>query len=253
VPSLDGAEPYAHDGGAVGALLLHGFTGSPLSMRPWADTLAAAGLTVRLPLLAGHATRWQDLADTRFEDWYADAAAGLDQLRARCSVVVVMGLSMGGTLALALAERRPDDVDGLVLVNASVLSENKAMPLLPVLSRVLPSLPGIGNDIAKPGTNEGCYDRMPLRALASLRTAWSRVRADLGSVDQPLLLMRSATDHVVEPSNAAFILGHVASQDVTEVVLERSYHVATLDYDAPTIFSASAAFAERLAAAHAEG
>ena len=139
-----------------------------------------------------------------------------------------------------------------MLVNPSVHSENKALVALPLLKSVVPSLKGIGNDIAKPGQDEGCYDRVPLKALHSLTQGWAAVKADIAKVDQPLLLFRSSQDHVVEPSNAAWILSHVRSTDLTERVLPNSYHVATLDNDAPEIFAGSLEFVRRLAPAAAD-
>ncbi len=251
MPLIPGAEPFAHDGGPVGALVVHGFTGSPKSMRPWADELAASGLTVRLPRLPGHGSTWQDMALTRWDDWYAEIDSAFTDLVSRCSDVFVLGLSMGGSLSLRLAELRGDAVRGLVLVNPSVHSENKALVALPLLKSVVPSLKGIGNDIAKPGQDEGCYDRVPLKALHSLTQGWAQVKADIAKVDQPLLLFRSGQDHVVEPSNAAWILSHVRSRDLTERVLPNSYHVATLDNDAPEIFAGSLEFVRRLAPAAA--
>jgi carboxylesterase len=221
-------------------------------MRPWAQALADAGLTVRLPRLPGHGSSWQDMALTRWSDWYAEVDAAFTELSGRCSDTFVCGLSMGGSLSLRLAELRGDAVRGLVLVNPSVHSENKALLALPVLKAVVPSLKGIGNDIAKPGQDEGCYDRVPLKALHSLTGGWSQVKADIGRVTQPLLLFRSSQDHVVEPSNAKWILSHVASTDVTERVLPNSFHVATLDHDAPDIFAGTLDFVRRLAPAAAE-
>ena len=251
MPIIPGAEPFSHDGGPVGALVVHGFTGSPKSMRTWAEALAGGGLTVRLPRLPGHGSRWQDMALTRWDDWYGEADAAFTELSARCEDVFVCGLSMGGTIALRLAEVHGDAVRGLVLVNPAVHSENKAMVALPLLKAVIPSLKGIGNDIAKPGQDEGCYDRVPLKALYSLVQAWAQVRADIEKVTQPLLLFRSGQDHVVEPSNAAWVLSHVRSTDLTERVLPNSYHVATLDNDAPEIFAGSLEFVRRLAPAAA--
>jgi len=251
VPLMPGAEAFAHDGGPVGALVLHGFTGSPVSMRPWADELAAAGLSVRLPRLPGHGSTWQDLALTRWEDWYAEADRAFQDLRKACSDVFVMGLSMGGTLALRVAEVHGDGVSGLVLVNPSVHSENKGLVALPVVKALVPSVKGIGNDIAKPGQDEGSYDRVPLKALHSLTRLWALVRADVAAVTQPLLLFRSVVDHVVEPSNASWILSHVMSIDVEERLLPDSYHVATLDNDAPAIVDGSLEFVRRLAPAAA--
>jgi carboxylesterase len=252
VPLIPGAEPFSHDGGQVGALVVHGFTGSPKSMRPWAEALAAAGLTVRLPRLPGHGSTWQDMALTRWDDWYAEIDNAFAELADQCTDVFVCGLSMGGSLSLRLAERRGAAVRGLVLVNPSVHSENKALVALPLLKAVVPSLKGIGNDIARPGQDEGSYDRVPLKALHSLTQGWAQVKADIAKVDQPLLLFRSAQDHVVEPSNAAWILSHVRSSDLTERVLPNSYHVATLDNDAPEIFAGSLEFVRRLAPAAAD-
>jgi carboxylesterase len=254
--SLTGA--FSSDGGAhgdVGVLLCHGFTGSPASLRPWADHLAATGYSVRLPLLPGHGTRWQDMNPTTFEQWLSAARAGLDELSDRCRCVVVGGLSMGGTLALRLAELHPERVAGLMLVNPSVMTtrfDARFAPVLrrlqPVLLRVMPSLPGIVDDIAKPGVTEAGYHRMPIVAALSLQAAWPVVRADLPLVTSPLLLLHSRVDHVVEPANSAIVLADVSSRDVREVMLENSYHVATLDHDAQLIFSESVDFIERVTA-----
>ncbi|MBV9092982.1 MAG: alpha/beta fold hydrolase, partial [Streptosporangiaceae bacterium] len=103
---LPGAEPFDADGGPVGVLLCHGFTGSPQTLRPWAEYLAEAGLTVSLPRLPGHGTSWQDLARTTWREWYAEAEAAFGTLTARCEQVFVFGLSLGGCLALRLAETR---------------------------------------------------------------------------------------------------------------------------------------------------
>lgn len=247
MPLMPGAEPWSHEGGPVGVLVIHGFTGSPRSMRPWAEHLAAAGLSVELPRLPGHGTTWKDMAVTRWDDWYAEADRSLTALRERCSTTFVVGLSMGGSLSLRLAEKRPADVAGLVLVNPAVHTERKDAFLLPLLRHVVPSFPGVRNDIKKPDQDEGAYDKMPLQCVYSLQSAWKDIKTDIRSVTSPLLLLHSRIDHVVEPSNAAWILSNVASTDTTEVWLEDSYHVATLDNDAPIIFERSVEFITRLA------
>ena len=250
---LAGAEPYHHDGGPIGVLLCHGFTGTPQSMRPWAEHLAGHGLTVALPRLPGHGTRWQELNRTTWRDWYAEDERALFALRERCDTVVAMGLSMGGTLALRLAEEHRDAVDGLVLVNPSVHTENRVARYLPVLKRVLPSVKAIGNDISRSGVTELAYARTPLRALHSLTELWALTRADLALVVAPVLLFRSTVDHVVEASNSALVLAGIGSTDVEQRVLADSYHVATLDHDAESIFSGSLDFARRVAALRTAG
>ncbi len=238
-----GAEPFAFAGGPAGAgtgvLLVHGFTGSPYSMRPWGEHLAAEGFAVRAPLLPGHGTRWQDCNLATEQDWLDAVSGAFEELLAECDRVVVAGLSMGGTLAVRLAELRPDDVAGLVLVNPSLLTERLEAKLLPVLARLTPSWKAIGDDIRKSGVSERAYPKLPTRAVLGLRRLWTATRADLGRVTAPLLVFRSVVDHVVEPASVRVLLAGVGSTDTTEVLLEDSYHVATLDNDAPAIFAGS--------------
>jgi carboxylesterase len=242
VPLAPSAEPFYAAGDATGVLVLHGFTGAPASVRPWAESLAAQGFTVLVPLLPGHGTTWQDMNTTRWTDWYAEASRSLDRLRADCDEVFVCGLSMGGCLALRLAEERGDNVAGLALVNPSVIDVNRALLAVPVLKRLVGSVKGITDDIKKPGTVEYGYDRLPLRALDSLRALWKTTRGDLAKVTAPLLVFRSAEDHVVKPLSTQIVLQGVSSAEVSERVLVDSYHVATLDNDAEVIFDETAAF-----------
>jgi carboxylesterase len=239
-------EPFSHDGDDVGVLLCHGFTGSPASLRPWADHLAAEGFSVRLPLLPGHGTRWQEMNRTSFDQWLGAVDAALSELRGHCRAVVVAGLSMGGTLTLRLAELHPMDIAGIILVNPSVMSLRKEMLALPVLKHLVPSLKGITDDIALPGQTELGYARTPLKAVDALRKGWAATKADLAAVTAPVLLLRSRVDHVVEPENSALVLDRISSTDVTEIVLEKSFHVATLDYDAQLIFTESVSFIRRV-------
>lgn len=243
---LPGAEPFVHEGSDdVGVLLCHGFTSTPQSMRSWGEHLAAEGYTVRCPRLPGHGTTWRELNRTGWGEWYSAVRTELEFLRARCDSVFVFGQSMGGTLALRLAQEYPG-ISGIVLVNPSVLTLRREAALLPALCRVVPSVRGLSGDIAKTGSTELAYERAPLRAMASLRRLWRIVRRDLGKVRRPVLLLRSATDHVVEPINAKVVLDGVGGDDVTEVVLPDSYHVATLDHDAPAVFAGSVEFIRRI-------
>ncbi|MDX3232054.1 alpha/beta hydrolase [Streptomyces sp. ME19-01-6] len=247
MPLLPGAQPFRHHGGEIGVLVCHGFTGSPQSVRPWAEHLARQDLTVSLPLLPGHGTRWQELAVTSWEDWYAEVDREVRALAERCRQVFVCGLSMGGSLALRLAARHGPRISGLALVNPAHTMHGRAAPALPVLRHLVPSVQGIVSDIAKPGTLEMGYDRVPLHGAYQLRRLLREVDAELPRVTQPMLLMHSAQDHVVPPVDSARILSRVSSRDVTELLLERSYHVATLDHDAELVFAETHAFISRLA------
>ncbi|MGW6545908.1 alpha/beta hydrolase [Streptomyces massasporeus] len=247
MPVLAGAEPFHHEGGEVAVLLCHGFTGSPQSLRPWAEHLAEHGMTVSLPLLPGHGTRWEDLRVTGWQDWYAEVDRALRLLCERHATVFVAGLSMGGALALRLAAKHGDAVRGVMVVNPANKVHGLAAHALPVVRHLVPATKGIASDIAKPDSRELGYDRVPLHAAHSLRQFFQATDRELPQVTQPVLLMRSPQDHVVPPVDSARILSRISSTDVKEVILEQSYHVATLDHDADRIHEESLAFIGRIA------
>jgi carboxylesterase len=242
------ASPDGVDGRRIGVLLCHGFTGGPSSLRPWAEHLHSLGYAVSVPRWPGHGTTWQDCNTTGYADWYSAAEGAFEKLQAECDQVFVTGLSMGGCLALNLAVEKARDVRGLVLVNPAVGSARKDVKLLPFLKHVVPSFPAIGNDIKKEGVTERAYDRTPLRAAHAMFQGMRSVRDRLPEVTQPLLMFRSRVDRVVDPSSGRIIMTTVSSRDLTEQILEDSYHVATLDNDAPTIFAGSADFIRRVSA-----
>jgi carboxylesterase len=240
MPLMPGAEPYHHDGGEAGVLLCHGFTGTPQSMRPWAEFLAAHGLTVSLPRQPGHGTTWQEMNRTRWEDWYAEVEKAFEDLQGRCAEVFVCGLSLGGCLALRLAEVHGPEVRGLVLVNPSITLDVPLLRLAPLLKWFMASVPAVAGDIKKQGITETAYLRTPVRAAASLPQLWHLVRADLPKVTQPLLVYHSTDDHVVKPASVGLLRRTLEHATIEE--LSDSYHVATLDNDADRIFAGSLDF-----------
>lgn len=234
------ASPYQGGDGDVGVLLCHGFTGSPWSMRPWADRLEAAGCRVSLPLLPGHGTNWRDLNGRTWPEWYSTVEDAFLELKSQTSQVFVAGLSMGGALALRLAQHQ--DVAGLIVVNPLVKLSDIRLVALPVLKRVLGQIPSTVDDIAKPGVSEYGYFQRPLMAVGSMLEMCADVRSGLPNVKAPLLLFRSTQDHVVDAGSGRILMAEVGSPERTEVLLHRSYHVATLDYDADEIFDSSISF-----------
>jgi carboxylesterase len=243
-----GAEAWVAEGGDVGVLLLHGFIGSPASLRPLAEQLAAHGYTVELPRLPGHGTRWQDLGKATWRDWTREVVAALERLVAHTRARVVVGQSFGGCLALYLAETRSDDLSGLVLINPAMRQRHPLLPFLPVLKWMLPFYPGPINDIAKPGEDEVGYEKVSVRGAAQYVELQRIVQESLQRVTTPALLFTSREDHVVPADNSELVLDGIASDDVARVWLERSYHVATLDYDAADIERETVAFVKRVTA-----
>lgn len=250
-PATAEVSPFAADGGPVGVLVLHGFTGSPRTVRPWAEHLAAAGLTVRVPLLPGHGATWRELAATGWTDWYAAAERAFTELSTQCEQVFVFGISMGGCLAFRLAETQGDLVSGLVVVNPSLAGDNPLIPLTPVLKYVIRALPSIGGDIKKPGAQEGASKKTPVAAVSTLPKMWKTTAAELSRVTQPLLVFRSTVDHVVGPASMKVLTAALPEAEVHP--LGNSYHMATLDNDAAEIFDGSLTFIQKHSIAQQNG
>lgn len=237
---------FAADGGPVGVVISHGFTGTPASVRDWAEHLAAAGYTVRLPLLPGHGTTWQDANSTTWQDWYSAVDAAYEEVAQRCTTVFACGLSMGATLVTRLAEQRGDAIAGLVLVNPSYATERFDAKFARYISWAVKSRPAIGSDVKKAGVIEPSYDRTPVAAFASLQQLWQVVLDDMAQLTCPVLMFRSSEDHVVEPLSGRLLTERATNTSVREVVLENSYHVATMDNDAEQIFTGSVEFIRSL-------
>lgn len=247
-PMSVAAKPELTSGRRIGVLVVHGFTGSPASMRPWAEDLAARGYAVEMPLLPGHGTRWQDMNKVTWADWVATVDGAFDKLASENDAVVAVGLSMGGSLALRLAADRGEELSGVVLVNAAVDTMRKDAVLLPVLKRFVPAFPGIRNDIKKPGMDEIAYPVIPLKAAYTMSGGWAELRRDLPKITIPVLYFRSSVDHVADISSSRALNAGLSSKDFEERVLDNSYHVATLDHDAKRIFEESAEFIDRVSA-----
>jgi carboxylesterase len=243
---MPGAEPFGHQGGADGVLVLHGFTGNPHSMRPLAQALATAGFTVDLPLLPGHGTSIEDMVPTRWPDYLDAAESAFSGMARRCERVTLVGLSMGGTLACALAETHPE-VRGIVLVNPIVDPPDQSLrdALRDLLESGSERVPGIGSDIAKEGATEVSYSETPVAAALSLFEGVDEVAPELAKISCPVLLFSSREDHVVPTSSGDLLLRSV-SGPIERVWLERSYHVATLDNDAPEIEERGVAFMRKV-------
>ena len=245
---LPGAEPASFPGGPHGALLIHGFTGCPQSLRGLAKAFAGAGFATELPRLPGHGTSPDDMKTTGWAEWSKTVDDAYDELAARCEKVVVAGLSMGGALASWLAGTRPE-IAGAVLINPAVkpLGEEMVNILRQTLDQGVEFMPAVGNDVADPDQKELAYDAMPVASLLAWALEQDAIDKSLETIRSPILLITSRQDHVVSPDNSDYLASKV-SAPVERVWLERSYHVATLDYDREEIERRAVEFARKVTA-----
>lgn len=245
---LFGASPISHAGGRTGVLVCHGFTGNPSSMRPVADAFVAAGWSVELPRLPGHGTTIDDMKTTGWADWSGEVEAALTRLKDNADAIVVIGLSMGGSLVVDLATRHPE-LRGVVAINAKVAPEPpEVVEMIKGLFEAgTDEVPGVGGDIAKPDVKESAYENMPLGPGLQLFAGVESFQDHLRSATMPVLIMTSPQDHVVPPENSDHLAAHWGGP-VERLALERSYHVATLDFDRELIVERALEFATRVCA-----
>ena len=255
VPVIEGADAWRAEGdeerGHVGVVVVHGFSGNPVSTRPLGERLHADGFTVEVLRLPGHGTSAREMAGTRYADWLAAVEQAHDDLAQRCEQVALVGLSMGGTLCLDVGARR--DVAAVATINAQVL--NIAGPLArlaPILQHLVPMLPaklaGVVPDDIKGGGTEKAYDQVSAKAGHSLNRALPRVRAQLPDLTAPVLVCWSTEDHTVPPENSRQLVTMLPGE-VRQLELPDSYHIATLDLDRDLLFQTVSDFLAEVTAA----
>ena len=232
--------------GHIGVVLVHGFTGSPAAMRPWAEFLNARGYSVRVPLLPGHGTKPSDLNEVEWPEWPTKVKAEIAELQKHCSQIFVAGLSMGGGTTLNVAAELGDKLSGIILVNPMIHVRGISPSLAFVISRVVKFGKSVGNDIKRKGVTEYSYDKMPYRGIYQLLTMLQLTRAALPSIKVPMQLFHSVDDHTLPVSNTEIIMREVGSTDKSRIELLNSFHVATLDHDSELIFANSLTFIEGL-------
>ncbi|MBK8481807.1 MAG: alpha/beta fold hydrolase [Proteobacteria bacterium] len=245
------AAPGSGERGRVGLAIIHGISSNPLTTRPLAEALALHGFRIEVPRLPGHGTNWRDMAATRYADWRAAVEQAAHELAASCDQVLLVGQSLGGTLALDVGCGRLPGVVGVVAINAAVLDRAGLVArLAPLVARLVPAIPPrlaglVRNDAARPGVDEQAYEWLPTRAAQSMLDELPRLRERLRQLELPLLLCCSQQDHVVPPENTPAIAGLVAGPAVI-VPLRRSFHLALLDHDRALIEQHILGFADAL-------
>jgi carboxylesterase len=242
---IDQVQPFAFDRGPIGCVLLHGFTAAPKEMRPLGDYLAARDFTVRGVRYAGHGTCPQDLERTTWRDWVASAEEAVAELRARCTQVWSIGLSLGGLIGLQLAEQHV--IDGVCALAPAIFPPDRRMAIARFLAPFLPYSRKDLADLHDPAAlaRHADYERFPTRAVAQLHGLMTHTRRRLSQIDAPLLLIFARHDQVVSLDALDFIWPRVRSTDKERLILERGGHIITEDYDKDLAFAAIARFLQQ--------
>jgi carboxylesterase len=224
---------------STACLLIHGFTSAPSEMRGLARYLEARDIATSIPTLPGHGTSPEDLQGKTWQDWYAAVSSELDNLRAQYSKVYLVGLSLGGALALYAAYRRGNELAGIVAMSAPIYFPRGLAPLLKRLRRRLPYMGKPFRDIQDPRArllHEG-YMRAPIDAIASVVEFSGIVRACLPQIRVPALIIYARRDHVVHPLNSRYIYARIGSPNKRLVALNRGFHIVTVDKDRQKVYA----------------
>ena len=230
----------------IGVLFIHGFTGTPKSLEPWAQGVNAAGFTAYVPLLAGHGSDWREMRKHDWGDWLNSAEQALSDLEEEVDEVFLAGFSMGGAIATRLVELYPSRVSGLLLLNPSIYDNNVRMLFSKFLAPLIPSIKSEGTDISKPNAPITSQQRISLHAANSLHEFRHIVRKDLPTVTTPTKIFLSREDHVVPPSNGLLIANSIRSKRVETNFFEHSFHVVPHDYDSYKLVQESVDFLQSL-------
>lgn len=230
----ENAKEFFYSGNKTGILLIHGFTGSPAEMRYLGEYLKDKGFTVNGVLLKGHGTTTKDMSKTTYRDWINSAEEGYLKLADECSEIFVVGFSMGGALALHLAQKY--EIKGLVSLSTPIRILNRQY-YFAMLVKYLKVLVGKRTLVIKQKDPFIIgYDKTPIRSMINLLQLINLVKADLHKMEKPILIMQSYGDGTVHPSSANFIYKRIASTDKSIIFLHNSGHMITCDCEKEQVF-----------------
>lgn len=232
-PLMPGAEPFWLEAGSTGCLLLHGWGGTPHSLRYLGQRLHQADIAAFAPLLPGNGTQAADLARTRAADWVRAAEDHLLALHEICPRTFVVGLSMGAILTLYLGAVLPNVVRGIVSINGGVIIRNPEFARLG-FRRDLPEIVPSWDEswlLKDRSVTEVAYREMARTTIPDVLGLAKAVEELLPVLRVPVLLLHSAADRVIPPINASYLIERIGSPAKRYLMLTNSYHVATMDYD----------------------
>jgi carboxylesterase len=245
---------FLGDSSKPACLLIHGFTGTPKEMRGMGEYLNQQGYTCLGIRLTGHATRPEDMIRSRWTDWVASVEDGYHLLRGVTDDIFLIGLSMGGILALLMSTRLTPQVKGVVAMSTpSRLPEDYPIWLMQSISLVMKYR---AKSSAPPGSNwfdktayqdHIAYGMNPVRSTAELKKLILEMRAALPQVSVPVLLMHSKDETYILPDNMEDIYtGLVNTSDKAKLYITGSGHVLPRDAKREQVFKSTLEFIQRV-------
>jgi carboxylesterase len=212
-------------------LIAHGFTGSPYELQGLAEFLRSKKLFVSLPILPGHGTFPDDLIDHGPDSWMNALRAAYEELTNQYNEISIIGLSVGGSLALKLASE---------VSSASVITIDAPVRLKyqSVIKFILPILKLKGKDLIKtdrgffaneqiPGYEQRCYNRIPILAFQKVMAFLEHEMnpSTFKKITSPILIIQSTGDTIVSPNSTKLVFDHLGSRKKEQVEWEDRFHL----------------------------
>ncbi len=242
-PVIRGAQTIdLQEEGSPGVLLLHGFGDTPQTLALLARKLHKSGYSLYAPLLPGHGRNMDAFGKSRAADWISAARSALAEMRRRHKSVSVVGLSMGGALAVLLAAEF-DDIPALVLI-APYLGMPRVLTLAASTHWAWGRLVGEVNardprSVRDPIEREKnlAYGAITGRTLFELSKVVKLARKSLRGVKAPTLIIQSREDPRCPPDVAEFALKALGAQEKNLIWTEGAGHIITVDYGRERVFT----------------
>lgn len=237
---------YLTEGSRLGILLIHGFTGTTNELAPLARHLHSRGYSVLAPLLKGHGETPEQMACTTWVDWFVSAREGYRRLRqAGCTSIVAIGFSMGGLLAIKLAQH--EEVAGLVTLSTPVKVRDPRFSLAKYFQSLIPYTKRRMRKAEHIEQHLFIYDRIPVPCVASLGELMENVSYVLHHIKQPALIIQSGRDETVHPSSGRRLYEALGSHEKELFIFEESSHIITLDHEQERLHQVLTRFVQRVA------
>ncbi len=246
-----GGEPFTlHRPSAPAILLLHGGGDTPQSMRYLGDELYARGYHVEAPLLPGHGRSLREFARVTADELTACARNSYESLRRSHGTAAVMGLSMGGALAVQIAAEHPE-LPALVLLAPYLAMPTRVERAVrwawfwgPLLTAVRS---GDGASILDPAERELglAYGVFTPAALRALRDTMVRANAVLDRVRAPTLVIQSRGDNRITSADTERAFARLGAPVKRLDWTTGAGHVITVDYGRDAVIRDSADWIER--------
>jgi carboxylesterase len=256
-PYMQGASPYFYHGNSIGCLVLHGLMASPDEPRWLGEYLAREDYSVCGVRFAGHGLEPRAMRRVGWRDWLVSAIDGYHMLATTCEKIMLIGHSMGGTIAMLLASDARVTVDALCMLGSPVRIESRTARtarwlrfLVPYTNQpdTSPVTALIRAEQARRGEPERGrvrYDRWATRGVAETVAAADAAYARLDKLTMPTLAIYARHDSVIAYRNLALIQDRIAARPFESITLERSGHNIVQDCERETVFAAVADFARR--------